>query len=1002
MNAAQHKKTFFFGAILATLFFLFCYSVSTSLRTVFAAENQFTIGVSVVSDVIPPSTPSGLSATAVSSSQIDLSWTASTDNVSVGGYVIRRNLAIIATTTSITFSNTGLAASTAYSYTVQAFDTAFNYSGLSATSTATTSPSGGGGGGDTTPPTVIGLTPLNNATGVSSTTALSITFNELVSKASGNITIRRMSDASIFEAISVSGSQVTVLGAVATIVPSAALSSNTQYYVEAAPGTFIDQSSNAFMGISGNATWVFTTTDTLAPTIASVTASTTYTTATINFTTSENALATISWGTTTSYTDGSASEVGYGATHAMGISSLATNTLYYFRITAKDASNNESAAYTGSFSTQTPPQPPDTTPPANVSGLVATPSLTTVALSWVNPTDSDFAAVRIMRRTTGYPASHTDGVLVYDGAATAFVDSGRATGTLYYYTVFARDTSVNYSSGAIISALTDSGVVTPPPPPPPPPPPGTPPPPPPTPGASTPPPPPPTPAPTSTPIFPPITATSTGPFVNFPATGTPNAMIGSITIDDFIFVEISSTGEKKLVAQSGAFRVNGANTIRVSISSRKLPDVLKTIAIGIDDPNVIGKSSSYLLRLNGARDAYEAVFPLTRESGRYPFAISMLDHEKQGIRRVSGIFEVYMSPRVPSIIPPSVTEAITNTLNFIDEPVSSISPVAAPLGVAVGVSQAVLLATNVGSVYDIYLLLLKLIALLTGLFRRKKSEPWGVVYDSVTKRPLDPAYVIAQVRDTTESKGEAITDLDGRYGFLLHPGEYSIVANKTHYKFPSDKLKGRVRDEFYENLYFGDPFQVREGGAVMYNIPLDPIEFDWNEFAKNQDQVFQVYSKNTSIRLWIFNIIFFVGLAFSALSLALTPSLLNAAIVVVYVGILAFQVFWRATHKITRVLNKLTGKPIPFALIKVWLPGLNTVVKKTVADATGRFYFLIPPGNYYVTIEEKLPDGTYHEVLRTKDLELKKGVVVLHASPSTHTQAQDRRNRTRYPPVAAR
>jgi hypothetical protein len=153
------------------------------------------------------------------------------------------------------------------------------------------------------------------------------------------------------------------------------------------------------------------------------------------------------------------------------------------------------------------------------------------------------------------------------------------------------------------------------------------------------------------------------------------------------------------------------------------------------------------------------------------------------------------------------------------------------------------------------------------------------------------------------------------------------------------------------------------------------VEFDWNEFAKNQDQVFQVYSKKSNVRIWIFNIIFFVGLGFSGLSLFMAPSIINGIVVLVYVGILGFQILWRATHKITRVMNKTTGRPYSFALIKVWLPGLNAIVKKTVSDENGHFYFLVPPGTYYITVEEKLPDGTYHEVLRTKDIELKKGVM---------------------------
>ncbi len=450
-------------------------------------------------------------------------------------------------------------------------------------------------------------------------------------------------------------------------------------------------------------------------------------------------------------------------------------------------------------------------------------------------------------------------------------------------------------------------------------------------------------------------------------------LVAKLTLNDFTFTQLGST-EQTLVVKNGVVRTNGDLPVRVSIAMSKIPEVLTTIAISIEDPS--GKPTvSYLLRPNNARKVYEGVLPPFTRVDQYPFAISILDHERQSLTRFAGIFDVFLLPKPPSFLPPGVQDAITTAMTTIEEPVKNVNSVSAPVGVAVGASQAVLLATNVTSGYDLYLLLLKLIGLLTGLFRRKRNEPWGVVYDSVTKRPLDPAYVIAQMRGTAKSKGEAITDLDGRYGFLLNPGEYEIVANKTHYKFPSEKLKGKARDEFYENLYFGDPFHVRDGGVVQYNIPLDPIEFDWNEFAKNQDKVFLVYSKKQNIRLWVFNTIFFVGLIFSLVSLILTPSLLNMIVVGIYIAILSFQIFWRVSHKITRVLNKTTGKPIPFALIKVWLSGLNTVVKKSVSDETGRFFFLVPPGKYYMTVEEKQMDGSYKEVLRTEERELKGGVI---------------------------
>lgn len=960
--------------LLLALFF----GISNFAATVFAATgSQFTVGLTVLSDVTPPSVPLSLAATAISAGQIDLSWSASTDNVAVSGYVVYRNGTPVATTSSITYSDTGLTASTLYTYTINAFDTSNNYSGLSASASATTLAGGGGGGPppDTIPPTVSTFSPLNGATGVATTTALQMTMSELVNKGTGNITIRKYLDSSIVEAIPVGSAQVGMVGTVITITPTSPFLSNTQYYIEVAAGAFTDQSGNPFAGISGNATWVFSTGNTTPVIISSVIVTTTATSATVAFDTSVSALAATSWGLTTAYSDGTAGELGYSLAHSVTISGLLPSTLYYFKIVAQDASNNQATPYTGTFTTPSLPPPPDTTPPANPSAFAAVPSYTSVALSWSNPSVPDFQAVRVMRKTSGYPSTPTDGIMVYDGAAQSASDTGLTPGVTYHYTVFARDTSLNYSSGSIVSATT---LVTPPTTPPPPG--GTTEPPPVTPGGTSPTPPSggettPTPGATgtatTTEIFPPITSTSSGPFVDFPTTGTPSAGFLALKLSDFIFTQ---PGSPSLVSRAGVIRTDGAQNITVSISYDKLPDVLKTMSITVLDPNN-NKESSYLLSVNKGKTLFEGVIPAFNKEGQYSFHIDILDHEKQGLVKILGIFDSRIAAKISTGAAAQVSQFVTDTLDSIETPVNAVSPVALPVGVAVGASQAVLLATNVTSVYDLYLLFLKLIGLLTGLFRKKRSEPWGVVYDSVTKRPLDPAYVIAKIKESTKSKGEAITDLDGRYGFLLSPGEYIIEANKTHYKFPSEKLKGRNRDEFYENLYFGDSFRVREGGVVHYNIPLDPLEFDWNEFAKTQDGVFRIYSKNQNIRLWIFNIIFYVGLIFSVLSFAITPTAMNAFVVGIYVCIAAFQIFWKATHTVTRIVSKTTGKPIPFALVRVWLSGVNTVVKKTVADEFGRFYFLVSPGTYFVTIDQKQPDGSYLEVFRTKDMNLKRGVV---------------------------
>ncbi|HEY0828936.1 MAG TPA: discoidin domain-containing protein, partial [Bacilli bacterium] len=89
-------------------------------------------------DTQAPTAPTNLTATTASSSQINLSWTASTDNVGVTGYKIYRDGVEVGTSTTTSFSNTGLAAGTTYSYTVKAYDAANNLSASSNTASATT------------------------------------------------------------------------------------------------------------------------------------------------------------------------------------------------------------------------------------------------------------------------------------------------------------------------------------------------------------------------------------------------------------------------------------------------------------------------------------------------------------------------------------------------------------------------------------------------------------------------------------------------------------------------------------------------------------------------------------------------------------------------------------------------------------------------------------------------------------------------------------------------
>ncbi|MGY2078176.1 PKD domain-containing protein, partial [Blastococcus sp. SYSU DS0828] len=91
-------------------------------------------------DTTAPSTPSGLTATANSSGQVTVSWTASTDDVGVTSYRVTRNGTVVGPTVTgaTSFEDTTVAPSSTYSYTVSAVDGAGNRSAESVAVSVTT------------------------------------------------------------------------------------------------------------------------------------------------------------------------------------------------------------------------------------------------------------------------------------------------------------------------------------------------------------------------------------------------------------------------------------------------------------------------------------------------------------------------------------------------------------------------------------------------------------------------------------------------------------------------------------------------------------------------------------------------------------------------------------------------------------------------------------------------------------------------------------------------
>ncbi len=131
------------------------------------------------------------------------------------------------------------------------------------------------GGVDTTAPITTVFAPADNATAIPVTVTPTVTFSEAIKKGTGNILIKRVSDNVVFESIDVTSAQVSVSGTQVVITPSVSLDFSTAYYVEIPSGAIFDLANNAYAGLSGAATWNFTTlASSASPTITKTTSTT--------------------------------------------------------------------------------------------------------------------------------------------------------------------------------------------------------------------------------------------------------------------------------------------------------------------------------------------------------------------------------------------------------------------------------------------------------------------------------------------------------------------------------------------------------------------------------------------------------------------------------------------------------------------------------------------------------------------------------------------------------
>lgn len=263
---------------------------------------------------------------------------------------------------------------------------------------------------------------------------------------------------------------------------------------------------------------------------------------------------------------------------------------------------------------------------------------------------------------------------------------------------------------------------------------------------------------------------------------------------------------------------------------------------------------------------------------------------------------------------------------------------------------------------------------LSAIGLKKKLKPWGTVYDSVTKQPLDPVYVVLSDKNGKEVS-TAITDMDGRFGFLVPSGWYKMSVKKNNYIFPSKKMEGQVNDTLYENLYFGEEVYLGDK-TVTRNIPMDPERFDWNEFTKKDKNLLKFSSPNESVVVKISNVLFYLGFAFAVVLLLVNGlNYYNVAVVSFYVLLTIFKKINLKSKTHGTVKEGDTMFPLSFAIVRVFQKNGKNELFHRVADKFGNYYCLLPKGEYYVKIDKKNNDESYENIYTSQVFSVNNGIL---------------------------
>lgn len=240
-----------------------------------------------------------------------------------------------------------------------------------------------------------------------------------------------------------------------------------------------------------------------------------------------------------------------------------------------------------------------------------------------------------------------------------------------------------------------------------------------------------------------------------------------------------------------------------------------------------------------------------------------------------------------------------------------------------------------------YVLIQFFLAISSLLGFRKKGNPTGYVYDSITKEPISQCIV----RIFNANNELVWTDVTDREGYFrtnnFVSGEYTLRVTSKDSDFPSKIVFGRT-DFPLENVYHGQEFYVSKSQIPNFSIPMDRRDMGEARVVLGR---FAFISKT----LWkvCHLLLFLIGIVFSIYALSVNRVWFNYLILFLYIPsilLVIFSLFGRNDRY--GLIKNTSGKRLSGIILGLKEKEYGQLVSKRVTDNDGRFRFLVNPGVY--------------------------------------------------------